>query len=294
MKKYWPFILIICCFGLVGCNADTENNVSDFSIEKEVSSLSDIGSSFNDNQTEKSENNSENTSLDEAVISAVFDENKGKYLPGECQGVGYKIFETFSDGENISVYALIEYIEYRFQDDLFVNISGSRANVLLEFKMKNHQSYELMNYILLDSNSGLSDEELEELIAPLKETGKDYTYTDVVFQELRSQADSYAEEYLQLIGRDAAICERKSHEEDSLLALGVNEDVYFMLIKSEATNIYPDWNGTCERIEDGIRYVYQTYYDDISKEIEYTKTKYETKETVEKMTFDSVTGNAIE
>lgn len=38
----------------------------------------------------------------------------------------------------------------------------------------------------------------------------------------------------------------------------------------------------------------QTYYDDISKEIEYTKTQYETKETVEKMTFDSVTGNAIE
>lgn len=295
MKRYRLLLLTVCCLLLAGCHTNTQSSAPDASIEEELSPshTPDAGISPDDNQTEDVEYKPGNTSLEEAVLSAIFQENAGKYFPGECQGAGYKIFEVFADDETAAVYALIEYIEYGFQDDLFVNVSGTCARVLLTFKIEDGPSYDLIGYTLLDSMSGLTDEELEELMAPLVETGKDYTYTDAVFEELRDQADSCAREYLQSIGRNAAVCERDPHRDTSLLALGVNEDVYFMLVKDESTNSYPEWNGTCEKIEAGVRYVYRTCYDDSAKTVRYTKTQYETGEIVEEMTFDAVTGNAI-
>lgn len=44
----------------------------------------------------------------------------GRYLPGECRGIGYKMIETFEEDSVLSVYTLTEYVEYGFQDGVFV------------------------------------------------------------------------------------------------------------------------------------------------------------------------------
>lgn len=291
MKRSCLFLLALWCLLFAGCGRTGEAPAPGASIGEEQPALHEDDAPGG--QAEEPGQAPAAPSLEEAVLSAIYQENAGKYLPGECRGAGCQIFETVSDGETLSVYALIEYIEYGFQDDSLVNISGTRAKALLVFETGERQPCHLTDYILLDSNSGLSDAELEALMAPLRETGKDYTYTDAVFQELRAQADACAKDYLRSIGREAAVCQRETHKENGLLALGVSEDAYDMLVKDGATSRYPDWTGTCEWIESGVRYVYRTDYDDVSKTIEYTKTRYGTDEMVEKMTFDPATGEKI-
>ena len=103
-------------------------------------------------------------SLGEAIKAAIVEQNKGNYLPGECYGVGYKIIETFEEDGVLSVYALTEYVEYRFQDNVFVNISGTNPKVLMRFRETEDKNYDLIFYTRLDLFSDLPEEKIEELL----------------------------------------------------------------------------------------------------------------------------------
>jgi hypothetical protein len=287
-------ISILCCLAFAGCRINAANNSSSGLVSQEISSPMSAeleAVSLLDGQLDKEGGISpEKTPLEQAVISAVLEQNRGKYLPGEYQGAGCKIFETFEDGDKLAVYALIEYIEYGFMDGCFVNVSGTRSRVLLDFQTE-QESHTLTGYTVLDSSSGLSDMDLEALMAPLKETGKDYFYTDDDFHKLREQVNADAKEYLKSIGREAEVIDRASRENGFLSLL--NGDAYHMLVKDSEISCYPDWEGTLERLEDGVRYIYQAHFDDASNKIEYTKKNYDTGETVKEITVDAATGKRI-
>ena len=292
IKAKTNILSALCCLALAGCGANVENSSSMASASREVPSpaVESLPSSLPERQPEgEMEQVPEKMSLKQAVVSAVLEENRGKYFPGEYQGAGCKIFETFAEGDKLAVYALIEYTEYGFEDDRFVNVSGTRARVRLDFQTG--EAYTLTGYTVLDPTSGLSDAELEELMAPLKETGKEYLYTDKDFDELREQVEAGAREYLKSIGREGVVSERDSHEDGFLSRLG--SDAYHALVKDMEISSYPDWEGTLEKIEDGIRYVYQARLDKASNQIEYTKTNYDTGETAVKITVDAATGERI-
>lgn len=291
MKKYRLCLALAVCLLVSACGNLQKDAPPDLSEPPQTAAPGQ--SELMEIREPPPEEPAEGQTLEQAAAAAIFSENAGKYLPGECQGVGCRIFEVFSREEQVWVYALAEYIEYGFQDGALVNLSGTRARVLMIFRRESGPEYTLESYTPLDSMSGLSDEELAALLAPLAETGKDYTYSDADLRELRAQADAWAEDYLRSIGREAAVGERASHKENALYALGVSEDVWLSLAKNELTDRYPEWTGTCESLEDGERYVYRTDYDAGSRTIQYTKTRYETGETAERMTFDGATGERL-
>lgn len=223
--------------------------------------------------------------LSDAVEEAIISENHGNYFPGECYGVGYKIIETFEEDDIISVYALTEYVEYHFEDGVFVNISGTNPKVLMRFQ-KTDDSYELIDYTRLDIFSGLSDEELQALMRPLEETGKEYLFTDQDLREVRAQADSCAAEYLKSIGRTAEVGVRQDHEGQRLEELVSDRDLLNQLLKDDEIGCYPDWTGTTERIENGERYIYQTDFDKENQMIIYTKMEYSSGEIIKSIKID--------
>ena len=292
IKAKTIILSVLCCLALAGCSADAENLSSKDTVSQEASSSTESEApSLPERQPEgETEQVPEKMSLEQAVVSAVLEENRGKYFPGEYQGAGCKIFETFEEGDKLAVYALIEYIEYGFEDGRFVNVSGTRARVLLDFQT-GQDTYALTGYTVLDPTSGLSDAELEALMAPVKETGKEYLYTDSDFDELRGQVEAGTEEYLKSIGREGEVFERDSHDDGFISFL--NDKAYNALTKDLEISNYPNWEGTLEKIEDGIRYVYQAHFDSESNQIEYTKTNYDTGETVEKITADAAMGERI-
>ncbi len=233
---------------------------------------------------------SEPKPLSEAIKSAIIETNKGKYSPGECCGVGYKVMETFEEDGILSVYALTTYLEYGFEDNVFVNISGTNSKNLMRFRLTADQGYELCFYTRLDVYSGLSEEELETLVQPLKDSGKQYLFTDQDLQEIRKQADEEASEYLKSINRTADVGERQSHEGKRIEEIVLNEDLLYKLLKDIELSFYPDWLGTTEKVENGERYIYQTDFDRERQEITYTKTDYKTGAVVNKIAVDILNG----
>lgn len=252
MKRFNALFLgAVMLAALTGCNG-TDSAISSDSEGNsiEVSTVEDNDISVS--RDEPSHDDTEESSLDSAIREAIFTENYGNYLPGEFQGVGYKIIETFEDDSVLSVYDLSEYVEYGFQDGVFVNVSGTNPRVLMRFRQTESENYDLIFYTRLDLFSNLSEGEIEQLLEPLNKTGKKYVFTNIDLQEVRAQADEAAVDYLNSINRAANVGERESHEGKLLTDLVSNEDFIMETIKEYP--LYPEWTGTQERIENNIRY----------------------------------------
>ncbi|MDE6700614.1 MAG: hypothetical protein K2K10_06330 [Acetatifactor sp.] len=260
----------------------------------------DIASDLEENSTEVlvAENNNdvsvshdtpisddtEESLLDTAIREAIFTANFGNYWPGECQGIGYKIIETFEDDGVLSVYALSAYIEYRFQDGVLVNVSGTNPKVLMRFQETEDNNYDLIFYTRLDILADLPEEKIEELLQPLAETGKSYVYTNEDLEEVRAQADEDAIAYLESINRVADVGVRENHKGKLLTDLVSNTDFVLELLKDYSH--YPEWTGTQEWIENNIRYIYQTEYDETLQQIIFSKILFDTNEIVEQQVID--------
>ncbi len=201
-----------------------------------------------------------------------------------CKFIGYKIIETFEDNGVLSVYALSEYVEYGFQDDVFVNVSGTNPKVLMKFCQTESGNYKLIFYTRLDLLSNLSEEEIEQLLEPLNKAGKSYIFTDIDLKEVRAQADKAAAAYLNSINRAANVGERENHEGKLLTDLVSNEDLILEILKEYP--LYPEWTGSQERIENSIRYIYQTEYDKTLQQIIFSKILLDTNEIVEQQVID--------
>lgn len=286
MKRFNVFLLsIVLLITLTGCNNINSDITSDLEENRTEVSVTDNNDVSVSHDTPISDDTEESL-LDTAIREAIFAENIGNYLPGEYQGIGYKIIETFEDDGVLSVYALSEYVEYGFQDGVLVNVSGTNPKVLMKFKQMENGSYELIFYTRLDLFSDLSEGEIEQLLEPLNKTGKSYVYTDEDLQEVRTQADEAAIAYLKSINRIADVGTKEEHNGNLLTDLVSNTDLLMELLKDETYSLYPEWTGTQERIENNIRYIYQTEYDEVLQQIIFSKILFDTNEIVERQVID--------
>lgn len=286
MKRFhallYSFIMLITLAGCNYINSDISSDFRESGTEVSVTTGNDVSVSDDTPISDDTEESLLNT----AIREAIFAENIGNYLPGECQGIGYKIMETFEDDGVLSVYALTEYVEYGFQDGVLVNVSGTNPKVLMRFEQMESGNYELIFYTRLDLLSDLNEKEIEQLLEPLNKTGKSYVYTDEDLQKVRAQADEDAIAYLKSINRVADVGVRTEHEGHLLTDLVSNTDLLMELLKDETYSFYPEWTGTQERIENSIRYIYQTEYDKVRQQIILSKKIYDTNETVEHHVID--------
>lgn len=284
MNRRIPFIAValMVALGLISCS-NQENITSDSYAMPDESSHEPDATAPTDPSKDIIP---EVDPLADAITAAIVEQNQGKYLPGECYGVGYKIIETSEEDDILSIYALTEYVEYRFEDSVFVSISGTNPRVLMRFRKTEDESYDLIFYTRLDILSDLPEEEIEALLQPLIDSGKDYFYTEQDLQEVRAQADEDAAEYLSSINRIAEIGIRQEHDGQLLEELVSDEDLVMELLKDDELNLYPNWTGTTERIEDGERYIYQTAFDEERQEIVYTKIEYSTNNVIKSIVVD--------
>ena len=105
-------------------------------------------------------------------------------------------------------------------------------------------------------------------------------------QKVRAQADEDAVAYLKSINRVADVGVRTEHKGNLLTDLVPNTDLLMELSKDETYSLYPDWIGTQERIENNVRYIYQTEYDEALQQIIFSKIRFDTNETVERQVID--------
>lgn len=227
-------------------------------------------------------------SLDDMVANALLSNNKGKYADGECMAEGHIILGSEIKKNETFVYALTMYGEYGFQDENFVKVSGSGTiPAVIVFSEK-----EQLSRIDWPKDGSKYVQSIKELF-PQEYHNRVLSVKDKDTKELENQEKVYAQEYLSKIGREAQIGEYGDFDHPLLTHMGVSVQVSNMLLEKNYAN-FPHWVGNQEKIEDGIRYVYEMNYDKENNQIILQKYNYETKEVIEKIRINSLNGDEKE
>lgn len=228
----------------------------------------------------------ENITYDEAVVLALTS-RKNSFLEGECFAEGHIILGSDdSSADKTKIYALSMIGWYGFENNRFVKVSGSGVVpvvVTLDRSNKVEAEYPL--------DGGDYNASIRELF-PEEYHARIFGHTDADHESLKKQEQKYAEEYLAKIGRDAKIEDEDTPMYYTLLTdAGVSVEVSNNLeVFYKAHSYYPSFIGTCERLENDVRMVYEMSYHENEDEIRFTKYKYDTKETVEQFVVNAKTG----
>ncbi len=231
--------------------------------------------------------------LDEAISQAVLTYNKERYGQGECVAQGHEILEQKQEADgSVTVYAITMFGWYGFEDDCLVKVSGSGmiCNVLT-FSLDKQRGYLLEDYkepldggYYVSSVRDMFPEHLWDTCL---------IYDEKRYNKLQKQEYAYARQYLKKIGRQADVTEHIDREGRLMTDAGVSVKVSNKMSDMEKLNKYPYWIGSREEIIDGVRYVYKMDVDQEAGEIIYTKSVYDTGETVEQHRFDLDTGKKL-
>ena len=230
--------------------------------------------------------------LEQAVSAAIL--NEKMYSGEECRAEGHIILETEENEKTTVVYALTMYGEYQFQNkDYFVKSAGSGViPAVLTYETKTDGSYVLQSFRWPEDGSGyvqsiqeMFPEELWENCISIAEEDR---------EELEAQEQAYAAAYLEMLGREAEIGDYGDFPHTLLTEEGVSVEASNRLLEySREVGEYPMWIGSLEKVEDGVRYIYEQILEKENQRILYRKTEYGTGTVAESFEFDMETGEML-
>ena len=231
--------------------------------------------------------------LDQKVTEIILEHNRPMFTGEECQAEGHIILENEEQHGVTTVYALMMYGEYQFQNvDYLIKAAGTGViPVVLSFG-EHEDGREFTHMTWPEDGSGYNES--------IKEMFPEHLWDRVlIIQEadralLTAMERAYAEEHLKMTGRDAVIGDYADVERTILTDHGISVDVSNKLFAyEEKLAPYPSSHGTLEKVEDGERYLYSVFFDEETNQIIYEKRFFGTNETVEKFVYDAETGEPI-
>lgn len=147
--------------------------------------------------------------IDKAVSTAILKYNVDKYAAGECSGEGHQILlaagnNALSGQATLKIYAICSFSTFEFLNDSLVASGGNaRIPTVMTFKLGADGSY-----ILQDYQEARDDSEMAPSIRRMfPENIQDAVLNvpEETVLALNKQVEAYAADYLQKIGRRAAI-----------------------------------------------------------------------------------------
>lgn len=183
--------------------------------------------------------------LGEAIIS----QNKDNYLDSECYAEGHIILDSEEKDGNKIFYLLSSYGGYGFINGNFEKISGSGViPVRITFDEQNN----LVEY-KIPMDGSYYEKSIHEIFPKrlIDAVLKDH-YDDGSYSVLAEQEAEYAKTYISSISHKKCEIVTKS---DKIIPEDINDDVSNELLR--LFDEYPYWIGNIERVENGVRYVYE-------------------------------------
>lgn len=242
-------------------------------------------------QIDPEERESSSDYLDQLVSAAILEQNADSYLSDECPAEGHMILEEQEQDGILTLYALTMYGEYAFHNvDYFVKSSGTGAiPTVMKFDLRLNSHTPLISIERPEDGSGYI--ESIKTIFPEHLWDRVITIQEDDANTLTAMEQEYAKQYLVKLGRDALIGNYADFEHTLLTDLGISVEVSNHLLEYEKDmGPYPNWHGSTEKIEYGVRYMYSVFYDEETSQIIYEKRVFDSMETVEKFVFDAETG----
>ncbi len=232
----------------------------------------------------------ETQTLDNAISQAILKENKPKYYSDgtECITEGHIVYGIVTDKNEYTAYVLTNYNAFGFENGYFMSKAGGTIPAVMTFE-KTPQGYNLLNIEYAQDGSYYA-KSIKKMF-PEKYQHRVIFPTPEDTKSLWEQCTSYAQAYLDKIGRNEEICDYSQVEHTLLTDVGISVEVSNKILEYKLP--YNDSLGYYESIEDNIRYIYTTSYDKERNKVVLTKEIYDTKEVVEKIEIDSLTGGII-
>ena len=254
------------------------------------SSASESQSSAGQSQTDPAEDAAEITESrpsteDEAVALAVLDRAQ-TYASGECPAEGHTILrsEPGQDEDTLVIYALCSAGNYGFVNGNLEEISGSGViPSRLTFALGGDGFLTLVDYWEPEDGSGYADSIRQTFPADLVDQAMN---AGDQYLSLLNQKAAYAQTYLQELGREADIGEYADFDHPLATDQGMSVAVSNALM--EQMPDYPFFLGSKERLEDGVRWIYENAWEsdgNTGGTATYTKSNYETGEIADQHIF---------
>lgn len=236
----------------------------------------------------------EDSSMEQVVANSIFEKRSGQFTGEECQAEGHIILGEEIDEGVLKVYALTMYGEYAFHNvDYFVKEAGTGvipAVMTYDLLLSTVQTTSDVEW----PEDGSGYEESVKQMFPEKYWDRVLTIQDEDLAVLTEMEQGYAKAYLEELGRDAIIGEYADVPHTLLTDYGISVDVSNKMLEYEKLmGPNPNWVGSTEKIEDGVRYMYLVFYEEETNEIIYEKRVFDTNESVEKFVYDAETGEEI-
>lgn len=225
--------------------------------------------------------------LPETLVSQVLlDQASSGYMEGECAAEGHIILDTVREDDVWQVYTLASVGQYGFCTGHFEKISGSGAiPTMFTIGQDENGNYVCDEVWEPEDGSYYADSIKENF--PKRLWNKALNAHER-YGELQEQEESYAQAYLESIGREAPIGDYGDFEHPLFTENGMSVEVSNALLTIEKLYPFPMYIGNVEKIEDGVRYVYETawaHQGDGVGTATYTKYEYDTNQVVQRYIF---------
>ena len=239
----------------------------------------------------KSDLKDSNPELDSAVSQAILDINSTKELyNAECLAEGHIIYGIEEDGDNVTVYLLEEFAGFGFKNGYFMEQTGHRTPAVYTFS-KIDDAYTLTDYEYPLDGESYTDS-IREMF-PKEYHSRILDYNEKDNADMWEQCVAYAEAYLKKIGREAEVRDYSEVPHIFLTDLGVSVEISNGIIENKTIAHYDSDIGNYEKLEDGVRFIYRTDFDEEKNLIIFTREIYATGEITEKIEIDAATGRFI-
>jgi bla regulator protein BlaR1 len=224
---------------------DENNNVN-----KNIDSTNNVGEQNIQEDTQKLK------SVEEAISQAIKAQGKS-YKTGEFLTEGHIILDKEEKDGEVKVYTICSVGWFGFENGIFTKISGSGAiPKVMTFAVSENGEFSLVEYKrpldgedYVESIYEMFPEKLHDVVLSAHDK-----YPDILKQQ-----EEQAENYLKSIGRKADVDSKyvdKTQVDIDYEARGILFAIYNKF--DVFLNTCPDWIGSSEHIEDGIRYIYET------------------------------------
>ena len=225
--------------------------------------------------------------LPETLVSQVLlDQASSGYMEGECAAEGHIILDTVQEEDFWQVYTLASVGQYGFCSGHFEMISGSGAiPTRITIGRDENGNYYCHGVWEPEDGSYYADSIKETF--PRKLWGKAMNGHER-YGELKEQKEAYAQAYLESMGREAPVGDHGDFEHPLFTENGMSVEVSNALIAIEKLYPFPMHIGNEERIEDGVRYVYETAWAHEGNGVgtaTYTKYEYDTNQVIQRYVF---------
>lgn len=196
----------------------------------------------------------------DSAVSLAIKSRSHAYMAGETAAEGHIILDSEESSGTVRVYTIASVGVFGFENGIFTKISGSGAiPTVMTFSRDSNGGYSLLEYQEPEDGAGYTESIKKMFPRNLQDR---VLSSHGEYEELAGQQEVQAAEYLRAIGRAAEVSAAHVEKQLANINVAASNKLFAEYTKyDQFLNSCPYWIGSREKVENGVRYIYETAQD---------------------------------